>query len=157
MSALRPQSHNPRTRRGAVAFEALIVLPLFSLIVIGMVGLADLIISEQLLAEASARGARTAALGGTEDQIRDSILAVLGPQRGEHVSIHVFPVSALTNDEKPENSVYRQSDGRDNWKCRPGELIEVRIELECQYAAATRFCPVSPNELLIGRSVMQCE
>jgi hypothetical protein len=136
-------------------------LPIFSLIVIGMVGLADLIVAEQLLAEASARGARTAALGGSEEQIRQAVQAVLGPQRAQHIKLSVSPVDCRDNhadDGANGGTPGRLHDKRnDHGKCCPGELIEVRVELEAQFATATRFCPVSSNELLIGRTVMQCE
>src|SRR5437879_4820230 len=66
MLAPRPTPRK-RTRRGIVAAEMLLAIPVFMVVVLGMVGLSDLLITEQLLAEASGRGARTAALGGTED------------------------------------------------------------------------------------------
>ncbi len=163
----RPQFERLRACRvkrrvGAVAFEALFVLPLFSMIVVGTVGLGDLLVAEQLLSEASARGARTAALGGTDEQIRDAVRAVLGPQRAERANIFIFPVSDPPAGNNSEG-LPKDSDGRPNgtadekWHCRPGELIEVRVQLEAQYATATQFCPVGSHELLVGRAVFQCE
>ncbi len=142
MLALRPAQPNQRPgrfRRGVAAVEALLAIPLFLVVVLGAVGVGDLIISEQLLAEASARAARTAALGGTEDQVRQCVQIVLGEDRAQHATISIGP-----------------ADGGDG-PIGPGRLIEVRIELDCRYATTTGLAPVPDDEPLVGRCVMQRE
>jgi Flp pilus assembly protein TadG len=122
-----------------MAAELFFVLPLLLILTLGMVGLADLLIAEQLVTEASGRGARVIALGGTEDQAKDAIQAVIGPDRTDKANI-VFVTT--TDDGQP---------------IPPGGLIEVRIELETQYATVTQFAPVASDDLVIGRTVMQRE
>jgi hypothetical protein len=128
-----------RTRRGAVAFEALLIVPLFLTLAAGVVGIADLLITEQLIGEASGRAARTAALGGTEEQVIESIQAVLGSDRTQHAKVYI---GSAHGEPGP---------------VPPGELIEVRIQIEARHATVTRLVPVSSDEPLIGRTVMQRE
>lgn len=135
----RFRPHRPSSRRGTVAFETLMVLPLFLALLLGMVGIADLLIAEQMVAEASGRAARTAALGGTEEQVRDSVRAVLGASRADKAKITVLSV-----DGEPG-------------PVPPGGLIEVRVELEARHATSTRLAPVGGDESVVGRSVMQRE
>ncbi len=139
MIALRPQARDRRTRRGVASFEAIFVLPIFLALVLGMAGIADLLIAEQLIGEASGRAARTAALGGSEEQVKESIRAVLGPDRADRAKIYVL---AANGEPGP---------------IPPGGLIEVRIEIEARHATTTGLAPVSGNEPLVGRAVMQRE
>lgn len=142
MLARHPASRDRRTlrgRHGNVAVEMFFVVPLFLVIVLGLVGLADLLITEQLLGEASGRGARTAALGGSEAQVKESVRAVLGKNRADQAKITV-----------------RAADGS-KAPVPPGGLVEVLIELEVKNATATGLAPVSGDEVLIGRTVMQRE
>lgn len=136
MIARHTQSTRVRSRRGAVAFETLLVLPLFLALVLGMVGIADLLIAEQLVAEASGRAARTAAIGGSEQEIRESVRAVLGSDRAEKARITVVPVSGEPGPVPP------------------GGLIEARIELDVRDATWTRLAPVSGDDSVVGRAVM---
>jgi len=141
MLARRPSSLVKRTpRRGFVTMELLyFALPVFLIVVFGMVGLGDLLVTEQLLAEASGRAARAAALGGSEEQIKDAVRSILGPDRTGHAKIHVG-----------------RADGGSG-PVPPGGLIEVRIEIEARHATVTHLAPVSDDELLLGRTVMQRE
>ena len=139
MIALRPNVRNNRIRRGVISFELLLFIPLVMAMLLGMAGVADLIISEQLIGEASGRAARTAALGGTEEQINESIQAVLGADRAGHAKIYI---GAANGEPGP---------------VPPGGLIEVRIEIESRHATSTGLAPVSGDEPLIGRTVMQRE
>jgi hypothetical protein len=142
MIAPRPTVHNRRSRRGrrgAAAIETLLVLPLFVAILLGMVGVADLLITEQMVGEASGRAARTAALGGSEEQVRESVRAVLGVERGDRAKIHIG-----------------RADGEPG-PVPPGGLIEVRIEIDAGAATTTGLAPVGSDEPLIGRTVMQRE
>ena len=64
-------------------------VPLFLAVVLGCMGLVDLLVTEQLLGEASGRGARTAALGGSDEQVKETIRAVLGKGRADKADIFV--------------------------------------------------------------------
>jgi len=139
MFAPRPLVPRHHARRGAAAFETVLVLPVFLALLLGMVGIADLIITEQLLIEASCRGARAAALGGSPEQVRECVRAVLGEERCRRATIHVGPA------------------GDEPGPVPPGGLIEVRVELEARHATATGLAPVRGDEPLVGRTVMQRE
>lgn len=139
MFAPRPSSRKRPTRRGVVTVELLLALPVFIALMLGMVGLADLAVSEQMLAEASGRAARAAALGGSEEQVKEAVRSVLGSERTERATIRV---GAANGQPGP---------------VPPGGLIEVRVEIEAQYATATRFAPIRDDEVLLGRTVMQRE
>jgi Flp pilus assembly protein TadG len=115
------------------------VVPLFMALVLGLMGLADLLITEQLLGEASGRGARTAALGGSEEQVKEAVRSVLGKDRADKADI-----------------VVRAADGTEG-PVPPGGLLEVRVELKVRDGTATGFAPVARDEVLIGRTVMQRE
>jgi hypothetical protein len=175
------RSRTPRNRavrRGTVAFETLLVVPLFLIVILGAVGLADLTLAEQRLDEASGRAARLAACGGSPDQIRACVCAVLGEERGRRAKIYVGPVGRAKsdNDRQHESDEHRQSEnkvdkdqhnapegqydkgvGIEVHPVRSGELLEVRIELEAKSATATRLVPIRGSELLITRTVMQRE
>jgi hypothetical protein len=135
-----------------VAVETLLVLPLFLALVVGMVGVADLLVAEQLLGEASGRAARTAALGGSEEQVRESIRAVLGPERAAHAKIYVGPAAG-----QPKGNKGNGEPGHKDRPVAPGEMIEVRIEIAARHATATGLAPVGGDEPLVGRTVMQRE
>ena len=111
-------SANRTARRGAVAFETLLFLPLFTLVMFGAVGIADLILAEQRLDEACGRAARCAAVGGSPEQVRACVVAVLGHERGKHAKIYVGPVGKsgrIGHDEREDDHNSRDDrDDRDN-------------------------------------------
>ena len=135
-----------RGRRGSVAVEALFILPLLLLVVLGGVGIADLIIAEQIVDEASGRAARTAATGGSKERIRTTALAALGPERAKHAEV---TVTVLGRQKK--------SDHDDEYDPAPGELLEIRVTVPARSATATRLAPLKSDAVLIGRSVIQHE
>jgi Flp pilus assembly protein TadG len=139
MFAPRRRPPERKTRRGVATVELLLILPVFLALALGLVGMADLLVTEQLLAEASGRAARAAALGGSEEQVKDAVRSVLGPDRAERATIRVGPASGGPGPVPP------------------GGLIEVRVEIEAQYATTTNLAPIRSDELLLGRTVMQRE
>lgn len=147
--------NRPPRRHGVAAVELLLVTPILLAIAIGMVGLADLIIAEQKVDEASGRAARVAALGGSDDQIEAAVRATLGSDRA---SVRLTPIRA----PRPASA----EGGHDRTEADEGaadtdkgsghlELIEVRVEIEVRHVAATRFVPTSRTEKLVGRTVVQ--
>jgi hypothetical protein len=133
---VRESTGRSRSRRAAASFETLLTLPLLLLAAAALVGLADLLVAEQLVSEASARAARVAALGGDETEIRQAVVAVLGPTRGSRAQISISNL-----EETPSPPV-------------PGQLLEVRVAITVGEATLTWLVPASPSELLVGRSVM---
>ncbi len=123
-------------RRGAVAMETLLSVPLVGLLVAGAIGIADLIVAEQLVQEASARAARVAALGGDDAQIRQTVAAVLGSRRAQAAQVLV---GSPADEPGP---------------LPPGQLIEVRVELSVSDATVTPLVPLSGSETVVGRSVV---
>jgi len=123
-----------------VAFEALAAIPLFLIVLLGGVGIADLLITEQLVSEASGRAARKAAMGGSTEEIDAVVRAVLGDKRAGQATITV-----------------RGVDGTEASQVPPGGLLEVRIEIAARHALTTGLAPVGADEPLLGRTVMQRE
>lgn len=138
MLAPRPRSRE-RLRRGIAGVEFLLILPIFMIVVGGMVGIADLLITEQVAAEASSRGARAAALGGSRAQVEEAVRSVLGERRFKMAKIYIGPIDGSQNPVPP------------------GGMIEVRVELPARKATVTHLAPVSSDETVIGRTVMQRE
>lgn len=116
--------------------EALLALPLLLLVAAGLVGLADLLVAEQLVGQASALGARVAALGGDEAEVRQAVAAVLGPDRAERAQVVIGT---------PEGTPSPPA---------PGQPLEVRVEIRVRDATLTWLVPSDPNEPLVGRTVM---
>ncbi|HVK08628.1 MAG TPA: TadE/TadG family type IV pilus assembly protein [Gemmataceae bacterium] len=69
---------NPRARRGSVAVETLLFLPLFLIVLLAFVEFAAIVTCEQQLVRASHAGAKCAAEGATCEQIREVIDYNLG-------------------------------------------------------------------------------
>ena len=154
----RPPRRSTR-RHGLAAVELLLVAPVLLGLATGMIGLADLIIAEQKVDEASGRAARVAALGGSDDQIEAAVRATLGPDRAKHANIHLTPIRAPRDagaggghDDRPE-----KGDGATDEDKGTGhlELIEVRVEIEVRHIATTRFVPTAGTDKLVGRTVVQ--
>ncbi len=131
----KPESRR-EVRRGSTAVEALLVLPLLLAVAAGLVGLADLLVAEQLVGEASVRAARVAALGGDETEVRQVVAAVLGPARAARAQV-----------------IIGRPDGQTS-PIAPGEPLEVRVEITVRDATMTWLVPAPPSEPLIGRAIM---
>jgi Flp pilus assembly protein TadG len=65
-------------RRGSLAIEMLIVLPVLLAIMLGMVEFSMLLVSRQELLTASREGARVAAIGGSQDDVEAAVRQFLG-------------------------------------------------------------------------------
>lgn len=145
-------------RRGVVATELLLTLPLIVLLGVFLVGLADLVVAEQKLDEASGRAGRIIAMGGSEQDVRMMLNAFLGPERAQHAQVTITPLN------RPELSFATDSFAMEidatNFTDAPAannkhrELIEVRIELDVRRATVTTLVPLGRDEKLIGRTVV---
>jgi len=164
-------------RRGIAAIELLLITPVFLLVLAGMIGFADLIIAEQKMDQASGRVARIASMGGSEDQMREALVAVLGPERAKHAKIkirvikpqHTDAHAGDQHDGPDEHGQHAERLGNDDEPgdndndnthapraaCGHLELIEVCVELDVSRATVTKLVPVCRTETIIGRTVVQ--
>jgi hypothetical protein len=136
---MRPRRLHPRSdRAGSVSFEALLVIPVLLLVVLGLVEFSMELTAEQKLAEASGLAARTGSLGRSDDDIKAAVKATLGPKQYEKVNV-----------------VTRR------WKdVKAGDMIEVRVELPAKAASLNLLRTIGidlSGETLTGRTVMRVE
>lgn len=149
MFAQRTHSRERAVRRGSMAFEALLLLPLMLVVIFVGAGVADLVVAEQQVDEASGRAARAAALTGSKQAVRDAVRASLGPGRAQHAKIFVGPLGKAVE--------ITNTDSDDLIPIAHRESFEVRVEIEARYGTATRLAPVGGDEPLVGYTVMQRE
>lgn len=76
-------------RRGVLAFELLLILPLLLLLILAMVQFSLTLHARQQLVAASREGCRVAALGGDQEAIENTIKRVLGNGRLADAEIDV--------------------------------------------------------------------
>lgn len=85
-------SRHGKRRVGAIlSFELLLVLPVFMLLLFGMIVLSTLLAAEARFAHASREGARVAALGGDLAAVEATVAAVLGDQQFQAATVTVTP------------------------------------------------------------------
>ncbi len=77
-SIKRPAERAAPERRGVLAVELLLALPVVVIIVLAMIEFSLILIARQQLTAASREGARVAAVGGTEDDITSTVKTFLG-------------------------------------------------------------------------------
>lgn len=138
----RPRPTRTRTaagsRRGSVALETLLVLPLLLVVLWGLVEFALLLGAEQKLAEASGVGCRTGSLGHSDQAVKDAVKTVLGHKQYEKAKVH----TKRWHDKKA------------------GGMIEVTVDLPATAASPSLLRLIGLNlngETLTGRSVMRIE
>lgn len=125
-------------RPGSVTFEAMLVIPVLLVVVVGLVEFAMTLTAEQKLAEASGLAARVGSLGRSEDDIKQAVKASLGQRQFETAKV----------------STRRWRDAH------AGDLIEVRIDLPAKAATLNVLRPIGidlSGETLTGRTVMRVE
>ena len=137
----RTTDHGPR-RRGAITLELLLVLPILTLVLSAVVQLSMMIMVTQRLAAASAVGARVAAIGGDDQDVRRAVRVALGD--GALGQAEVLIVNAA-------------GDATPNCNVPHGEPVEVRVRIAADAAVpdllgviGIRLC----DETLLGRTVM---
>ncbi len=86
--------NNPRTgrgrRAGTVAVELILVLPILLSLLLGMVEYGMYLAANQQVTTASREGARVAALGGTEAEVRQAVAQFLGAGNLSNATAQVF-------------------------------------------------------------------
>jgi Flp pilus assembly protein TadG len=128
-----------RSRRGTIAWEALLVVPVLAAFLLAAVQMGMLLAAEQRLAEASGQAARVRALGGTDAQMNEAVRRVLGDARYAAATVR-----------------YNDCDHR----VPQGELVLVRVELPTAAAAPVVFDLVGSTflgETLVGQTAMPKE
>jgi hypothetical protein len=141
-----------------MALELLLTLPLVVFAGVLMVGIADLVIAEQKLDEASGRAGRIVAMGGSEQDVRNMLAAFLGAERAHHATVTITPLHRPEISPSTDYSAMEME--ATNFAVSPAggikhrELIEVRIELDVGHATVTKMVPLGRDEKLIGRTVV---
>lgn len=74
-----PRTAKSTRRPGSLAFELLLLLPIFLVILLGFVQLSTIVVVEERLAAASEQGARAASQGGSVMDVETAVRDSLGP------------------------------------------------------------------------------
>jgi hypothetical protein len=109
-------SQTGRRRGGHLAVELLLVLPILMAFLLGMMEFSLILAARQSLLAASREGARVAAHGGTDDEVRATVKRVLGTGR-----LGDSKVCICSLQEDPQHP----NDGRDR--------VEVRVCVPTTY------------------------
>ena len=131
-----------KSRRGHVALELLLVLPILLTVLLGTVEFSLLLTAQQQVSLASREATRVAALGGSVGDIEQVVRLTLGDSRFAQATVTPILVDANGN---PIPS---------------GEPIAVRVELPASAAVPDLlvFAGLSiRNQVLMGQTVMRKE
>lgn len=131
-----------KSRRGHVALELLLVLPILLTVLLGTVEFSLLLTAQQQVSLASREATRVAAMGGSEGDIEQVVRLTLGDNRFAKATVTPLLVDANGN---PIPS---------------GEPIAVRVELPATAAVPDLlvFAGLSiRNQVLMGQTVMRKE
>ncbi len=128
-------------RRGMISVEFLLISPLLVGLLLAVVQLSLLLSSQQMLSAASREGARVAAVGGTEEEVKHAVLRFLGKGKLSQTKIETTLTDA---SGQPIPS---------------GEAVSVTLHLPA-HQAAPNFLGIigfSFKEPLVARTVMRKE
>lgn len=139
---MRAKPGDTRNRRGFLALEALIVLPIVGCFFLALCSVAGLEMAWQQMLTASREGARVAALGGTADEVEAATRLFLGGGTVSQSDIQVF----IT--------------GEDGFPVLPGQPVSVVISIPAalvmpQFGAMIGFA-FGENQL-VARTTMRKE
>jgi Flp pilus assembly protein TadG len=129
-------------RRGSLTVELLLVLPILLAILLAMFEFSALLVARQELLSASREGARVAALGGDENQVREAVSRALNAHYDQAVTVRT-----LLTDSSGE-------------PVESGSPVVVRLELPTAAAAPDllRFIGISIHgETIIAQATMRKE
>ena len=100
MSPLRPLRPQPARRRGAALVEAAIVLPLFLMVILGIVEFGRAMMVGQLVTNGAREGARRAILYGSEEpEVRSHVADFLSQAAGIHSSVVAMDVAVTAGPD----------------------------------------------------------
>jgi len=130
------------SRRAGAAMELIFVLPIFLALLFGMIEFSMLLSARQQLTNAAREGARVAAMGGTDDEVRQAVSQFLGAGSLSNAEVSV----AMTglNDTQPQS----------------GEPVQVEVTMPAASAVPDilRFVGFSVrNQRLAAKAVMRKE
>ncbi len=139
---MRAKPDHSGNRRGFLALEALIVLPIVGCFFLALCSVAGLEMAWQQMLTASREGARVAALGGTADEVEAATRLFLGGGTVSQSEIQVF----ITGD--------------DGFPALPGQPVSVVISIPAarvmpQFGAMIGFA-FGENQL-VARTTMRKE
>lgn len=126
-------------RRGSMTVELIIIMPVMLVVVYLFVQMGLLMATTERLIAASQQGARTAARGGSEQDVRDAVRDVLGDLRFKKAEVVADLADATTG--RPRQT---------------GEPVEVTVKLKGKDAIAIPLL-FGSNDELMGRSKLRKE
>ena len=142
MRRLSRRTNEQSRRAGSAAFEMLLILPVFVVLLLGFVELSMIVVVEERLSMASGQGARVAAQGGDTSDVLKAVKDSLGP-------------GTVRENLKP--IIYEPSDPT---TAASGTPVKVRLEVEAKKTVPDllRFIGFSiSNQMLVGQTVMRKE
>jgi hypothetical protein len=131
-----------RGRRGSIALESLLFLPLFVLVLLVGIELAIQLSVSQRLAAASAYGVRVAAQGGGEEEVEQAVRRALGGGTLQHAK-----VTSLLRDDAGD-------------LLETGDTVEVIVEIPARDIGPSFLSLIGirlTDEQIGSRSVMRKE
>jgi len=138
-------------RKGAAMVEMAVVLPIFFMVVLGIVEFGRAMMVGQLATNAAREGARLAILDGStntevEDSIKDFLQTTVGVAPGD-VTVDITVVAAPGNENDAGNEV---------GSAHPKDLCKVKVEIPFD---KVNFIPGSypGGKKLVGHSAMRHE
>jgi hypothetical protein len=141
-SDLRPQARKHILRRGSLAAELLLLLPILMTVVLGIVEIGMLEFCEQQLCAASREGCRVAAQGGDQKEVEDAVRRYLGDGRLGDCDIEV---------------VLTDQSGR---PLHCGDPVEVHCRIKAHHCVPNLLCFIGcsiRDKDLCGHTVMRNE
>jgi hypothetical protein len=139
---MRSKSRTPGRRRGSMTAELFLMLPLLIGFVFMVVQFSMMIASQHMLKGAASEGARVAATGGTETEVKDAVKRYLGGGRLSCAEICV----RLTDDQ--------------NRPIPAGEPVAVCVSIPTDQAAPNFLAILGyspPHQTLSAQTVMRKE
>lgn len=134
---------NHQRRKGQlVSMELILLSPVILAAALAMIQFSMILAMQARLASASREGARAAALGGTPDEVRDSIKRVMGEKLFAHTRVHVEPEFSERNP------------------LQTGQPVLVRVQIKVEKAFPDLLSVVGVrlgDHELTGQTVMRVE
>ena len=137
-------------RRGTIALEMLLILPVFLALLVGFVEFSSIVVVEERLEAASAQGARVASQGGSVTDVYTAVNYSLGPG-----GLQDNRTITITNPAAADPTA-----AIDPTMVDSGTPIMVRVEVTANLVVPDllRFIGYSlSNQALVGQSVMRKE
>jgi len=140
-------------RRGVVALEMLLVMPVFLVLLLGFMELTSIVLVEERLAAASAQGARVASQGGTVADVQAAIDNYFGPGKIKDN----YTLNITQNTTNPASAV---SETIDPTLVSSGQPIRVIVKVEAGKVVPDMLRMIGfglSGQILVGQTVNRKE